>query len=90
MYLSAPLIFGLLQRSPPIKRLFSIIGFIIVTIALIAASFASNVVHLILTQGVLFAAGGAMLYSPTIFHLDEWFVARKASPSASCGPELAP
>jgi len=55
----------------------AIIGFMIVTIALVAASFASNVVHVILTQGVLYAIGGAMLYSPPIFYFDEWFIARK-------------
>jgi hypothetical protein len=55
----------------------AIIGFMIATIVLVAASFASNVVHLIPTQGALYAISGAMLYSPSIFYLDEWFIARK-------------
>lgn len=46
-------------------------------LAIIAASFATEVSHLILTQGILYAFGGVLLYSPTIVFLDEWFVQRK-------------
>lgn len=45
--------------------------------ALFGASFASKVWHLVLTQGVLYAIGGALLYFPTCAFLDEWFVKRK-------------
>jgi len=42
-------------------------------IALVAASFATEVWHLIVTQGFLYAIGGSLLYSPTMFYLDQWF-----------------
>ena len=47
------------------------------TVALVASSFSSHVAHLIITQGVLYAVGGTLLYCPTILYLDEWFIRRK-------------
>lgn len=41
------------------------------------ASFATHVIHLVLTQGLLYGVGGALVYNPFIFYLDEWFVKRK-------------
>ena len=32
---------------------------------------------MIVTQGVLYALGGTLLYTPTVTFLDEWFVKRK-------------
>ena len=45
--------------------------------ALVISSFASRVWHLIATQGVLYAIGGTLLYTPTILFLDEWFIQKK-------------
>jgi hypothetical protein len=36
-----------------------------------------TVPHLIVSQGVFYAIGGAMCYSPAISFMDEWFVKRK-------------
>ncbi|KAG9236766.1 MFS monocarboxylate transporter [Amylocarpus encephaloides] len=44
---------------------------------LVAASFANNVKTLVMTQGVLYALGGAVVYSPALIFLDQWFVRRK-------------
>ncbi|PQE26869.1 MFS monocarboxylate transporter protein [Rutstroemia sp. NJR-2017a BVV2] len=77
MYLFAPVSLYILERFPNIRRLSSIIGLALVSIALIGASFASHTWHLIVTQGVLYAIGGSLLYSPTMFYLDEWFIKRK-------------
>jgi hypothetical protein len=55
----------------------SVVGFAIIIVALIAASFSTSLTHLILTQGILYAIGGSLLYSPTVFYLDEWFIQRK-------------
>lgn len=46
-------------------------------ISLLAASYATSVAHLILTQGVLYGIGGSLLYNPFLFYLDEWFIRRK-------------
>ena len=52
-------------------------GFALIIISLIAASFTNRVDQLIATQGALYGIGGALLYNPFIFYLDEWFIARK-------------
>lgn len=77
MYLFAPVTLYALESYPSIRRLSSIIGLAIAVTALIASSFATRVWQLILTQGVLYAIGGSLLYSPTMFYLDEWFVRKK-------------
>ena len=77
MYLGSPVSFALLQRFPLHRRFCAVAGLVIMTISLVASSFANNVLHLILTQGVLYAIGGSMLYTPTLIFLDEWFIARK-------------
>lgn len=55
----------------------SVSGLIVVVSALIASSFSTHLWHLILTQGVLYAIGGSLLYSPAAIYLDQWFVKRK-------------
>ncbi|KAL2044944.1 hypothetical protein N7G274_002719 [Stereocaulon virgatum] len=77
MYLGAPFTFALLQRFPHHRRRFAFAGLVITSTALIGSSFATRVWHLILTQGVLYAVGGSILYFPTIIFLDEWFIRRK-------------
>lgn len=77
MYLFAPISLYVLEAWPCIRRLSSVVGLIVATSALIASSFSTKVWHLILTQGVMYAIGGSLLYSPTMFYLDEWFVKKK-------------
>lgn len=60
----------------------SILGIVIIAVALVAASSAERVVHLLLTQGIIYGVGGAMLYTPFVIHLGEWFVERKG---LACG-----
>ncbi|KAL8732385.1 MAG: hypothetical protein Q9166_002783 [cf. Caloplaca sp. 2 TL-2023] len=77
MYLSCPILFAAFKRWPHIRRSCTLVGLAINTVAVTAASFATQVSHLILTQGVLYAIGGVLIYCPTIVFLDEWFVRRK-------------
>ncbi|KAL9594616.1 MAG: hypothetical protein Q9179_005309 [Wetmoreana sp. 5 TL-2023] len=77
MYLGSPILFAAFKRWPHIRRICVLAGLAITVMSMIAASFATEVSHLILTQGVLYACGGLLLYSPTIIFLDEWFVQRK-------------
>jgi MFS family permease len=77
MYLGAPFAFFALQAWPRFRRVSSIAGLTIITVALVASSFSTTVWHLILTQGILYAVGGSLLYSPAILYVDEWFVKRK-------------
>ena len=77
MYLGAPFTFAALQRWPKYRLAYLPAGLFIIVVALIGSSFAQSVQQLILTQGVLYAIGGNLLYTPTIVFLDEWFVHRK-------------
>ncbi|KAI4095881.1 MAG: hypothetical protein LQ339_007119 [Xanthoria mediterranea] len=65
------------KRFPHRRRLCTFLGLMILSLALVASSFARAVWQLIITQGVLYAIGGCMLYMPTMQYLDEWFVRRK-------------
>jgi MFS family permease len=77
MYLFAPFSLYALEAWPSIRRRTSIFGLILTVTTLIASSFSTAVWHLILTQGVLYAIGGSLLYAPTVFYLDEWFIQKK-------------
>ncbi|KAF2140411.1 uncharacterized protein K452DRAFT_310151 [Aplosporella prunicola CBS 121167] len=77
MYFSAPIIHTILRKYPRLRRPSTIAGFVLLLAALVAASFATTVWQLLLTQGVLYGFGGALHYFPAIVYLDEWFVARK-------------
>lgn len=77
MYLTAPLVSILLQSYPHQRRHWASLGFAILVIALVSSSFAARIWHLIVTQGVLYAVGGSLVYFPTIVYLDEWFIRRK-------------
>lgn len=77
MYLSAPLVFGFLQRYPRTKRPSIMVGLLTMCLALGLSSLSNTVAHLIVTQGIFYAIGGALAYSPAIQFMDEWFVKRK-------------
>lgn len=77
MYIIGVVLFPLYKKWPRLRSLSPYIGLPIVAVAVIAASFASKVWHLILTQGVMYGIGGAIVYYPTLLFLDEWFIRRK-------------
>jgi MFS family permease len=74
MYISAPLVFGTLQRWPKIQPWSTPAGVLVMSLALSMSSFSTSTTHLIVTQGVLYAVGGSFAYSPCIMFMDEWFV----------------
>lgn len=76
-YFIAPFAAFTLQRWPAQRKNASIFGLVLILISLLAASCATSVAHLILTQGILYGIGGALLYNPFLFYLDEWFIKRK-------------
>ncbi|KAF2119086.1 putative MFS monocarboxylate transporter [Lophiotrema nucula] len=77
MYLSAPLVFGVIQQYPHSKRPCIFAGLLIMCLALGLSSLSTKVIHLVITQGVFYAIGGGLIYSPVIMFVDEWFVKRK-------------
>ncbi|KAL9586794.1 MAG: hypothetical protein Q9212_000680 [Teloschistes hypoglaucus] len=77
MYFMTPVVIAACKRFPHLRQLCTFLGLIIMSLALVASSFAQSVWQLIITQGLLYALGGCMLYMPTMQYLDEWFVERK-------------
>lgn len=77
MYMAGLLLFPAYKTWPKLADRSKWVGLPLMAIALIAASFANNVNHLLLTQGVLFALGGSVVYYPALVFVDGWFIERK-------------
>ncbi|KAM0507764.1 hypothetical protein ACHAPB_002458 [Verticillium nonalfalfae] len=77
MYFTAPLVISILRVVPRFSRWSPVIGLLLTCFALAMSSFSTTVPHLIATQGVFYAIGGALAYIPCIVYMDEWFVRRK-------------
>ena len=77
MYLDVPLVMGVQRLYPRQARWSPLAGLLIMCVSLAASSFSQTVTHLIVTQGILYAVGGSIAYSPCIMYMDEWFVRRK-------------
>lgn len=54
------------------------VGVILETVSLICASFASQIWHLFLTQGVLFGAGMGLLFVPVASVVPQWFTTKRS------------
>jgi MFS family permease len=77
MYCAAPLAFAVYTRFPRFLRWSTLAGLPTVALAMFLSSFATKVWHLTLTQGVIYAIGGGLVYYPIFTYIDEWFVRRK-------------
>ena len=77
MYFASPVVIAFIGYFPHRVRLLSSLGLFFMILGIVCASFANTIWQLILTQGVLYGAGGSMLYLPAIVYLDEWFIRRK-------------
>ncbi|KPM37328.1 hypothetical protein AK830_g9232 [Neonectria ditissima] len=77
MYLMMPLAFVALNRYPRLRRWCGPLGLVITVVSLTASAFTSNIGALIATQGVLYALGCSLIFSPISLYMDEWFVERK-------------
>jgi MFS family permease len=77
MYLMMPLAFILLNKYPRFRRWCGPFGLAITVASLAASAFTTGVRALIATQGVLYAIGCGLLFSPISLYMDEWFTERK-------------
>lgn len=74
MYLSMPFLFTLFTKRWVKKRqTAALCGVALSCLSFLLSSFSTDVWHLIVTQGVLAALGGALIYSPMTLSLGEWF-----------------
>ncbi|KAK7962591.1 uncharacterized protein PG986_003416 [Apiospora aurea] len=77
MYLMMPLSFAALIKYHRLRRWCGPMGLVMTTASLVVSAYATTVGQLVATQGVLYATGCGLLFSPTSLYLDEWFVERK-------------
>ncbi|KAF4338333.1 MFS monocarboxylate transporter [Fusarium beomiforme] len=77
MYFAFPIAVALQRLYPRLARWSPTVGIMSLVLVLIASSFSQNVIHLILTQGVLYALAASLAYCPCMAWLEEWFVQRR-------------
>lgn len=77
MYMAGLVLFPAYKTWPSLADRSKWAGLPIMAAALIGASFANKVSDLILTQGILFAIGGSIVYFPVLVFVDEWFIEKK-------------
>ncbi|KAG6006484.1 hypothetical protein E4U21_007028 [Claviceps maximensis] len=77
MYLGMPLTMGVQRLYPRLTLWAPLVGILVMSVSLVAASFSTTVPHLIATQGVLFAIGSSLAYCPCVAYLNDWFDKRK-------------
>lgn len=77
MYLMMPVAFVALHRYPHLRRWCGPLGLAMTVVSIAASAFVSSIGGLIATQGVLYALGCGLLFSPISMYMDEWFVERK-------------
>ncbi|KAI0528005.1 MFS general substrate transporter [Xylaria bambusicola] len=77
LYLLSPIALGIYRLFPRYVRYATPFGLLIVLLSLTLASLATSTTTLIALQGVLYAVGGTIAYTPTILFIEEWFAARK-------------
>lgn len=76
MFLLSPITTMSTQRYGIRKTMF--VGVILESASLISASFASQIWHLFLTQGVLFGMGMGMLFIPVASVVPQWFTSKRS------------
>lgn len=77
MYMDIALFYAIFKWLPQVRRWATSIGLVIVCLALGLGSLSTNVSHLILTQGIIYAIGGGIAWTPILFLIEEWWVRRR-------------
>lgn len=77
MYMDISIWFAILKVFPRFRVWATPVGLVIVCLALSLGSFATNVTHLIVAQGIIYAIGGGLAWTPILFYIEEWWVRRR-------------
>lgn len=77
MYMDITVVFALLKYFPQLRMWSTPFGLIVMCLALGLGSLSTNVSHLILTQGIVYAIGGGFAWTPILFFIEEWWVRRR-------------
>lgn len=76
-YLGVPFVNPIAFRFARYQRYIIFFGWSLCILGLVAASFATKVWHLLLTQGVMYGAGWVICYTPFLIMLNDWFVKKR-------------
>jgi MFS family permease len=77
MYMTIVPWFAVLKYFPRFRRWATPAGLVILCLALGLGSLSTSVPHLILTQGIFYAIGGGLAWTPILFNIEEWWVRRR-------------
>ncbi|KAF2684530.1 MFS general substrate transporter [Lentithecium fluviatile CBS 122367] len=77
MYMALIPAFALLKSFPRLRAWATPVGLATMCLSLGLGSLATSVTHLIITQGVLYAIGGGIAWTPILFYIEEWWVRRR-------------
>jgi MFS family permease len=77
MYMDITIWFAVLKYFPGFRKWATPLGLTIVCLALGLGSFSTSVPHLIVTQGIIYAIGGGLAWTPILFYIEEWWVRRR-------------
>lgn len=77
MYMDVTIWFAVLKCYPRFRKWATPVGLFIVCLALGLGSLSTSVSQLILTQGIIYAIGGGLAWTPILFILEEWWVRRR-------------
>ncbi|KAJ3720959.1 major facilitator superfamily domain-containing protein [Lentinula raphanica] len=73
IYCSGPFVTPIITKYPHYRSAFLYIGAVLCWVSLFAASYTTQIIHLVALQGVLYAIGGSLLYILSFLYLSEWF-----------------
>ncbi|KAF8901161.1 major facilitator superfamily domain-containing protein [Gymnopilus junonius] len=76
-YMEIIVLIAFFQRYPEYAKPSMWICLFICVVSLIVSSFATQIWHLILLQGVIFGLSAGILYAPIVMWLSDWFVTRR-------------
>ncbi|KAJ4360058.1 uncharacterized protein N0V89_000617 [Didymosphaeria variabile] len=77
MYMWIIPMFVLLKLYPRLRIWAAPVGLTIMCLSLGLGSLATNVTHLIMSQGIMYAIGGGLAWTPILFYIEEWWVLRR-------------
>lgn len=77
MYMWIIPMFVLLKCYPRLRIWAAPTGLTIMCLSLGLGSLATNITHLIVSQGIMYAIGGGLAWTPILFYIEEWWVLRR-------------
>lgn len=77
MYLDLIIIVPIFKMYPRFARWATTIGLVFMCASLALSSLCTTTTQLIATQGILYAIGGSLAYTPTIVYMQDWFVKKQ-------------